>query len=72
LNKIEDNPIHWKKTDLRNFEANINRIAWSLDGESLGVSTNDGISYLFKEDSENEWNLISETNTEGVIENNDN
>lgn len=58
--------------ELRNFQSNINSIAWSLDGESLGVSTDDGISYLFKEESENEWNLISETNSEGVIENNDN
>lgn len=58
--------------ELRNFHTNINRIAWSLDGESLGVSTNDGISCLFKEEAENEWNLISETNAEGVIENNDN
>ena len=58
--------------ELRNFESNINRVAWSLDGETLGVSTNDGISYVFKEDTENDWILISETNTEGVIENNDN
>lgn len=58
--------------ELRNFESNINRVAWSLDGENLGVSTNNGISYLFKEASENEWVMISESNTEGVIENENN
>lgn len=58
--------------ELRNFESNINRISWSLDGETLGVSTIDGISYIFREESENEFNLITVTNQEGIIDNNDN
>ena len=70
LDKIEDNPCNWRKMELRNFESNINRVAWSLDGETLGVSTSDGLSYVFKEESENEWILISETNSEGIIGNN--
>lgn len=66
--KIESNPSNWKKIELKNFETNVSRITWSLDGNSLGVSTLDGISYVFKETAENCWNCVSFTNSEGVME----
>ena len=55
--------------ELRNFEAEINRVAWSLDGVTLGVSTSDGFSYVFKENEANEWNLIEEISPNSVSEN---
>ena len=33
------------------------------------MSTSDGAFYLFNEDSEGAWNLVSMTNSEGVMEN---
>jgi hypothetical protein len=50
------------------FDNNIIKITWSLDGESLGITTQDGLSYMFKEDKENEWNLVSYTNSENAME----
>lgn len=66
--KIEDNPPNWKKHELKVFDNNIIKITWSLDGESLGITTQDGLSYMFKEDKENEWNLVSYTNSENAME----
>lgn len=66
--KIEDNPSNWKKYELKMFDNNIIKITWSLDGESLGVTTQEGLSYIFKEDKENEWNLVSYTNSENTME----
>lgn len=53
---------------MRNFDSNIIKITWSFDGDSLGITTQDGVSYIFKEISENEWNLISFTNNENNME----
>ena len=39
-----------------------------MDGESLGITTQDGLSYMFKEDKENEWHLVSYTNSENAME----
>ena len=56
---------------MRNFETDINRVAWSLDGETLGVATSDGYSYVFKENTANEWNLIDEISPNSASENPD-
>ena len=50
------------------FDNNIIKITWSLDGESFGITTQDGLSYMFKEDKENEWHLVSYTNSENAME----
>jgi len=34
----------------------------------LGVSTGDGITYTFKEQTEGVWELIAMTNSEGIME----
>ncbi len=65
--EIEDNPTNWKKYELKSFENSITKITWSLDGESLGVTTQDGISYIFREVSENKWSLISYTNADNTV-----
>jgi hypothetical protein len=44
-------------------------LAWDENGNHLATTTSDGATYLFKEDTENEWNLVSMTNAEGVMEN---
>lgn len=66
--KIEDNPSNWKKFELKTFDNNIIKITWSLDGESVGITTQDGLSYIFKEEIENEWSLVSYTNTDNTME----
>lgn len=53
---------------MKSFENNIIKITWSLDGESLGITTQDGNSYIFKETMENEWNLVSFTNNDNNME----
>jgi hypothetical protein len=43
-------------------------LAWEENGNHLLVSTYDGTVYLFKEQTEGNWDLVSMTNSEGVME----
>jgi DNA-binding transcriptional ArsR family regulator len=54
---------------LKKFNCPVTCLAWDENGNHLGVTTYDGVVYLFKEDVEGSWNLVSLTNQEGVIEN---
>jgi hypothetical protein len=63
-----NNASEWKKYELRKFPSPVGKLAWDENGCHLGVSTSDGITYTFKEQTEGVWELIAMTNTEGIME----
>lgn len=63
------NPIEWNKFELKKFNCQVSNLAWDENGNHLCVTITDGGVYLFKEDAEGTWNLISMTNQEGIMEN---
>ena len=64
-----NNASEWKKFELRKFSSAISKLAWEENGNHLLVSTFDGTVFLFKEQAEGTWDLISMSNSEGVMEN---
>jgi WD40 repeat protein len=64
-----NNASEWKKFELRKFSSAISKLAWDENGNHLIVSTVDGTVFLFKEQTEDIWDLVSMTNLEGVMEN---
>lgn len=56
---------------MRRFPYAISKISWeenSNEGNHLLVSTIDGVNYLFKELTEGNWDLISMSNVDGVMD----
>lgn len=43
-------------------------MSWEENGTILAVATSDGLVYLFKEQSEGQWDIVSQMNLEGVME----
>jgi hypothetical protein len=58
----------WKKFELRAFPSSISRLSWDENGHHLAASTHDGVVYIFKEIVEGQWDLVSMTNQEGIME----
>ncbi len=54
---------------MKKFNCPVTSLAWDENGNYLCVTTSDGAVYLFKEDTEGAWNLVSMTNQEGIMEN---
>ena len=62
------NASEWKKFELRNFQSSISKLSWEENGTILAVATSDGIIYLFKEQNEGFWDIVSQMNQEGIME----
>lgn len=69
MDSNSNNASEWKKFELRKFTSSVSKLAWDENGIHLSVSTSEGTLYLFKEVTEGVWELVSMTNTDGVIEN---
>jgi hypothetical protein len=65
-----DTSSDWTKTELKRFDTNICRFSWELNGNYLAIATADGNVFVFKEITEGKFDMISQTNSEGAIENN--
>merc|ERR1711976_1045974 len=66
-----NNASEWKKFELRKFNTGISKLSWEDNGSQgnhLLISTSDGVVYLFKEALEGNWDLVSMSNNEGVME----
>lgn len=59
----------WTKVLLQEFSAALSSLSWDLDGHYLGVVSSEGIVSLFRETYDEKWELISESNNEGNMVN---
>jgi len=58
----------WCKTELKNFNVPVWRVSWSFCGSCLAVSTGNNTVYLFKENIDGKWEMLSSMNPEGKME----
>jgi hypothetical protein len=70
-NKL-NNASEWNKILLRKFEQPICKISWEVNEDYLAVSTTDGIITLLREVEEGKWDVVKESNQEGLIEDSQN
>lgn len=66
FDKVENK---WSNTSLRKkFNNPTWKVSWSYCGSYLAVSAGDNYVYLFKENSQDEWEEFSQINQEGNVE----
>ena len=75
-NIIQDNIVNlwtnikeWNNTEIVRFESSIVKINWDNNKHTIGISTQDGTLWIYKEVEQGKWEECNVTNSEGYFEN---